>query len=167
MASRQKRIVRPRITGDKGMYEPSVDLLHKMVEIDEQTGCHVWQGAPNHNGYGRIGINYKDYLAHRLSYELQVGPIPEGFFVCHKCDNRLCINPEHFFLGTISDNHADMVSKGRHRYGAKQWKTRLTDEDVRAIRSMSGSHREIGSRFGISGSAVSAIRARKNWKHVA
>jgi hypothetical protein len=158
---------RPRLVREKAVYEPSVELLYKLVSIDDVTGCHVWTGTPNHNGYGRIGINYKDYLAHRLSYEVQVGPIPENMFVCHKCDNRLCINPEHLFIGTLQDNHADMVAKKRHQIGERQWRSRLTEEDVRQIRAAEGTHGEIASRYGVSRETISVIKRRVNWKHVA
>ena len=164
MADRQYR---PRLSGTSGAYAPTVELLYKMVRVDPDSGCHVWTGSPNHNGYGRIGINYRDYLAHRVSYELQIGTIPDGLFVCHKCDNRLCINPEHLFAGTLQDNHADMCSKKRHQFGERQWRAKLTDDDVRAIRSLNKPLGEIAELFGISRSAVSLIRIRKSWKHVA
>ena len=164
---RIRRPHRKRLNGSDGRYTASPELLYNLVHIDEETGCHLWAGKPNHKGYGVICINYKRHLTHRLSYELHVGPIPEGMVVCHKCDTPACVNPAHLFLGTRTDNHADMVAKGRHQKGSRQWKAKVTEDDVRAIRAMSGTHREVANQFGLTPAAVKAIRHRVNWRHVA
>ena len=78
------------------------------------SGCWLWTG-PSSDGYGDFRIGGKRILAHRLSYELHIGPIPDGMFVCHKCDVRCCINPAHLFAGTSGDNALDMYAKGRDR----------------------------------------------------
>lgn len=77
------------------------------------SGCWEWQGSLSKSGYAHIGINDRTYRAHRISYTEWVGEIPAGMLVCHTCDNRKCINPEHLWLGTNSDNMRDCVSKGR------------------------------------------------------
>jgi hypothetical protein len=80
-------------------------------------GCWPWMGARERNGYGQLGnrILRKHLKAHRVAYELAVGPIPEGFLVCHACDNPPCCNPSHLFVGTGADNTHDMIAKGRGR----------------------------------------------------
>lgn len=91
------------------------------VAIKSSSECWIWQGAKfRDQGYGRIIINYKDVRAHRVSWELVNGPIPSGLLICHHCDNRLCVNPKHLFLGTHKDNNQDCVNKGR-----KHWQKQI------------------------------------------
>lgn len=83
-------------------------------------GCWVWQGSKNRDGYGlfmrdgRRRPGRRCERASRVSWELHRGPIPRGLWVLHKCDNPSCVNPDHLFLGTVQDNVADMMRKGRH-----------------------------------------------------
>lgn len=77
------------------------------------TPCWEWIGNKSQNGYGQFSSRYFSTLAHRASWEIFVGPIPDGLYICHRCDNKSCVNPEHLFLGTQHDNMLDMVQKGR------------------------------------------------------
>ena len=109
--------------------------------------CWMWTRKPNANGYGYIKVKNKKVLAHRLSYQLHVGEIPDGMIICHSCDTPLCVNPDHLFLGTHAINVADKVAKGRQTIGERNSRAKLTDEAVAAIRVLVG-------KFGIKRSAI-------------
>jgi len=88
-------------------------LINNRTVIDPRTGCWLFGRRRNH--YGHITYRGKRYKAHRFSWEIaNRGPVPDGFIVCHRCDVPACVNPEHLFVGTQSDNRRDMYQKGRH-----------------------------------------------------
>lgn len=138
------------------------DLRYK---IDEN-GCWIWQGRTSDRGYGVLHFNDRNFGAHRLSYMVHKGGIPNGMLVCHKCDVRKCINPEHLFLGTVKDNADDMVKKGRHRHGENATCVKLTDEQIREIRQSNVPGIELCKQYGVSDNTISSIRRRETWKHI-
>jgi len=89
--------------------------LVRNIKVDPLTGCHLWQRSLSSRGYARIVVRGKHHLAHRLAWTLRHGPIPEGMEVCHRCDIRHCINPDHHFLGNRSGNMLDLARKRRAR----------------------------------------------------
>lgn len=142
-----------------------VQRFHEGYRVDEESGCWLWFKASFRHGYGAIGWNYKTLKAHRLSYQLHRGPIPEGALVCHKCDTPACVNPEHLFLGSPKDNCQDRNAKGRNAdiRGESNPRARLTIGQVREIRSASGTNSEIAERYGIRQPQVSRIKSGKRW----
>jgi HNH endonuclease len=138
-----------------------LELFEKNFEKTD--GCWEWKGTLHSKGYGQGSFNDSPYLAHRLSYELYVGPIPYKHFVCHHCDNRKCVKPSHLFTGTNKDNMLDMRLKGRA--GKK-----LNAENVIEIRkiALTGNYTQeaIGKKFGIKQKAVWMIVNRGTWKHI-
>lgn len=152
------------------------ERLRSKIAIDDSTGCWNWTGSMLPSGYGQVSHNGSPRRAHRVSYEVHRGPIPDsagyhGTCVLHRCDNRACINPEHLFLGSPADNAADMMSKGRQPrvkcHGAANGQARLTEAEVLAIRDAVGlSQRAIAKKFGVAQGQVSLIRLRKSWKDI-
>jgi hypothetical protein len=148
-------------------------LVHHLVDVF--SGCWVWNGHINNHGYGVVGFGSRathrgTMLAHRMSYEVFIGPIPRDLNVLHSCDNPSCINPEHLFAGTHLDNHRDMVSKGRQVIlrGEDVGTSKLTASQVREIKSRLG-YRNSGAlarEFGVSDSLIDNVRYGKSWRHV-
>lgn len=155
---------------------PSLRFWDKVIKTEN---CWVWIGNRNNYGYGiqALGKGNQRALAHRTSYEMHKGPIPEGKHVCHTCDHTWCVNPEHLFTGTRSDNMTDCVNKGRHVShthpgyvrGSKNGRTKLSEEDVINIvkmRKEGAYQREIAAKFNIHQTNVSRIFCKRTWTHV-
>jgi len=156
-------------------------------KVQKSDGCWEWTGTLHGNGYGQATRFGRHVYPHRLSYELHYGAIPDQMMVCHACDNRLCVRPDHLFLGSHNDNMVDMARKrraGRHSSPASYGKNvrppikrgenangvKLTEADVRAIRQRAGNgvmFKAIANEFGVTPENVSQIVHRKTWKHVA
>ena len=134
------------------------DVFHSRVSL-APTGCWLWTGSHNKTGYGYLHAYGGLVLAHRFSYMLHKGPIPDGLFVCHACDVRDCVNPDHLWLGTQTDNMHDASVKGRLPHGSGH-RDGMSDDQVALIRSMVADgryFREAAAAAGCSLSAVSRI----------
>lgn len=134
-------------------------------------GCHIYMGATSY-GYGQITINQKTLKTHRLAWELaNRRAVPGGLFVCHRCDNRRCVNPDHLFLGTHQDNVDDMMAKGRARRGvpargSAHARAIIDEETATRIYSAVGSASAIGRKFGVARAVVRGIKNRTHWAHI-
>lgn len=135
---------------------------------EPMSGCWLWTGSLAYNGYGRIWLDGRAQYAHRVSYELFRESVPNDICVLHTCDVPSCVNPDHFFLGTYKDNHADMMQKGRGVFvnGQQHGKAKLTESQILDIRASNETTREIAARHDISQQQVSRIKTRKQWAHV-
>jgi hypothetical protein len=143
------------------------------VNIGDKTECWDWTAFIGWDGYGYFRPQHicKTQKAHRISYELTFGKIPDKICVLHRCDNRKCVNPNHLFLGTKQDNTSDMRNKGRgwNPVGVEVKCAKLDENKVRVIRDLfrDGKYQtEIAKLFGVDSSTISTIVNRKSWKHV-
>jgi hypothetical protein len=158
------------------------------AKVYKTEGCWFWIAGKNQHGYGKISRTRKagPERAHRISWELNYGPIPDGLCVLHKCDNPPCVRPEHLFLGTKRDNHDDMVKKGRmvpppihigdahplrrdpsvRSYGEKNGNSRYTAEQALAVWQMNGSYTQIQLATGLNRNFIASVRSGKAWAHV-
>lgn len=138
-------------------------FLRKVIQTD---GCWSFVGLRNKAGYGRVLCRGKMQLAHRVSYELFNGQIPNGLCVLHKCDNPQCTNPKHLFLGTNADNNADKAQKGRALKGETHSMAKLSEKQVRKIYSDERPYAIISAEYGISKPQICGIKSGKFWKHL-
>lgn len=150
----------------------------KYVDKREPDACWLWTGAVRETGYAQISdvaTGRKALLDHRASWEIHFGPIPKGeghhgTCVLHRCDNRICVNPNHLFLGTVVENCEDRHAKMRDAKGEGHGRAKITEEDVREIRRAHANDgaglTELGLKFGILPAAVWKIVNQRTWRHV-
>ena len=133
---------------------------------EKTNGCWEWKGNLTVNGYGKFGSKS---AASRLQYIHYYGPIADGLQVCHTCDNRKCVNPDHLFLGTIADNLKDMTQKGRRARGSKIASSVLTEETVLEIRKkrLEGwKYKDLEATYSLSRTHLHDICKNQTWQHV-
>lgn len=145
----------------------NIEKFTKSYKINPETNCFVWQLSTRSTGYGQVRYKGKRESAHRLSYKVFIGPIPEQHCVCHTCDNPLCVNPEHLFLGTAYDNAQDC--KRKNRKSRIRTQSKLSPEQVLAIKRLLSKNKTVGIQsfiarwMGVTRACISAINKEVNW----
>lgn len=139
-------------------------------KVNKTGGCWLWTGPMTEKGYGRFYHNYQASRAHRVAYELCVGPVPAGVEICHRCDNPACVNPDHLFVGSHKDNMADMSRKdrGARLRGQRNGMAKLTPEavaEIRAKHTAGGvSQRQLAKVYSVSQGTIWQIVNGHYWK---
>ena len=169
-------------------FKPLRGRFDSKYSIDK-AGCWIWTASRHNTGYGAIGVaGNKVSTAHRVSWMLHRGPIPDGMWVLHKCDVRACVNPDHLYLGTVKDNARDLRERGNPYVPSFPWHdaeaaarrnaklprgaahhrsaAKLNEKQVRDIYLSDGSQSAIASRFGVCQQTVSDIKRRDTWGHI-
>ncbi len=150
------------------MTAKACEFVRDHMEIGDG-GCWNWVGRYSWAGYGATYFGGKHWRAHRLSYEAFVGPIGDKH-VLHRCDNPRCVNPAHLWLGLPADNAADKARKGRtgreKRSGEKNVNAKLTDDDIRNIRTSNATGGALARQLGVSRALVNMVRRNEIWSHV-
>jgi hypothetical protein len=144
----------------------AIEKFFDSIHPEPNTGCWLWGKGGTTHGYGGIKINGKSQLAHRFSYRVFRGDIPEKHLVCHKCDVRVCVNPDHLFIGTIQDNSRDMVNKGRQVRGEGTGISKLTDDAVRSILISRERTYILARKYGVHPTVISRTRRGLAWRHI-
>lgn len=136
-----------------------VRFLKKVaIPSDEHDSCWIWRGAGKGNGYGSLTMDGYTISAHRAAYILMVGNIPEGMDVCHSCDNRNCVNPDHLFIGTRAQNMQDMSLKGRGAGGCRKHLKEWQVQEVRRRIEAGHSPSKIAAQMNINHGTITAIK---------
>lgn len=146
--------------------------FYSKVKINSDDACWEWESGVDKDGYGKFQFRENPWRAHRVSWTIYNGEIPEGMYVCHKCDNPTCVRPSHLWLGTDADNIHDMDEKGRRtpQSGEQNNASRLTKAQVIEIRELYANtdmfQWEIAEKFGVSRELVGQIVRRDIWSHL-
>lgn len=160
-----------RIDGCRGYRKHTPESFWATLEKpDGEHGCWIWVERPDKGGYGTISFYDATWKTHRLAYHLTHGAIPPSLFVCHKCANPPCCNPDHLYAGTPQQNSRDMVMHGNSLKGEKNHKAKVTADQVREIRSRysagDGTTLTLAEEYGVTQAVISKMIRRETWKHV-
>lgn len=150
---------------------PALERFESKVDRSDINGCHVWTGGHSNFGHGLIHLDGKRRIgAHVFAYLHFVGPIPEGLFVCHRCDNPPCVRPDHLFVGTAADNNRDRANKGRSNpaVGERSGHAKLTWDGVAAIRERYAHggirYKDLAAQYGVDEGTIKSVIQAKSWR---
>ena len=137
--------------------------------VIKKPGCWGWGNSSNNKGYGTVNVKKNDgrwvpFLAHRLSWIIHNGPIPDGLEVCHHCDNPVCTNPEHLFLGTHKENFSDQSKKGRSPLTGAKINYEIACQIREEYTGRRGEQRVLAAKYGITQPQISVILSGRQWK---
>lgn len=162
------------------MDEAIQKFLRRVDRSEDPAGCWLWQGYRNHKGYGRLSFKGRHVRAHRLAAHFFLGfDLNSELFVCHRCDTPSCVNPDHLFVGTVSDNARDMRSKGRggnasanlpaNGTGELNRQAKLSNDQARYARAavaQGATRTEIARQLGVARQTIASLVAGRTWKAV-
>ena len=155
------------------MRQVDIARFWSKAEVKADNECWNWQASASRGGYGQFGLNRMSVKANRVAFYIVHGDTPpDKPFVCHHCDNRLCVNPNHLYAGTRQDNMDDMVKRKRQRprRGEKHGRSVLKEADIHAIRVLYESgeftQKQLAERFGVKRGYISLLVNRKSWTHI-
>lgn len=154
--------ITPEYLTSQGLSKHTERRFYKKVRKTDS--CWIWIGSMLNSGYGRIQILKKFWLAHRVSFTLNIGPIPDGLCVLHDCpggDNRACVNPDHLWLGTVADNNRDRNLKNPL---INVWSRKLSKADVEQIRASEQTQAVLAGMYGVAAFTISQIIRFKKYK---
>lgn len=143
-----------------------IDRFHSRTRPSPD-GCILWVAGKG-NGYGVLYVEKKYQLTHRLAWRIANGPIPRGLVICHRCDVKNCVNPDHLFLGTRADNNKDARDKGIANWarGEEHYRAKLNADDVLSIRRSGLTVSALARHYGVDRKTIRRARDAFHWKHV-
>jgi hypothetical protein len=147
------------------MRKTPLERFNTKYIVDPETHCWLWTDRLNQDGYGYININKETILAHRFSYENFIGPLLQGFIICHNCNNPSCVNPEHLRQDTHSSNAIDKSLIFKH----KNQKLNITDVieiKIALLNPYIGINNDLSKKYNVEPSRISYIRTGRDWSHL-
>lgn len=148
------------------MAKPLWIRFHEKFTVNPESDCWEWTGSVNNIGYGNISYGNRHWKSHRAAWILYKGPISDGMHVLHKCDNRRCVNPDHLFLGSHTENVRDMYRKGRGQVGEDHSRAQLTAKDVLAIRASNKPNSALAEKYGVTAGHIWRIKKGHLWANL-